>query len=175
MIGWAPTERNQGWMEWQSANMCPVLACLSRLARYDGWRHEVGGRDRSDYWTEECNNMLTFDSYESGGVLILTVEDSGYNAPTDRQASNREWLYHTVQTRDLPHFAVDLGSVSYLSSADFGVLISLKRRIDARKGKLVLFQVNSFVVDTLNTMRLASFFPITEDLQAALALLGPTA
>ncbi|MDX2036531.1 MAG: STAS domain-containing protein [Isosphaeraceae bacterium] len=115
--------------------------------------------------------MLTFESYESGNVLVLTVEDAGYNAPSDRQAANREWLYNTVQVRENPRFAVDLGAVSYLSSADFGILISLKRRIDARKGRLVLFQVSSFVVDTLQTMRLATFFTIVEDLRAAVSLL----
>jgi anti-sigma B factor antagonist len=115
--------------------------------------------------------MLIFESYESGGVLILTVDESGYGE-SDRQAGNREWLYSTIQSREDGRFAVDLGSVSYLSSADFGILISLKRRIDARKGRLVLFGVNSFIVDTLQTMRLSSFFPMADDLNAAVASLS---
>ena len=116
--------------------------------------------------------MLTFEGYDSAGVLILSVEDSGFSG-SDRQASNREWLYSTVATRDDPRFAVDLGAVSYLSSADFGILISLKRRIDSRKGALVLYQVNPFIVETLQTMRLATFFTIVADQKAAVSALGP--
>lgn len=116
--------------------------------------------------------MLTFEGYDSAGVLILSVEDAGFSV-SESQASNREWLYNTVATRDDPRFAVDLGSVSYLSSADFGILISLKRRIDSRKGGLVLFQVNPFIIDTLQTMRLASFFTIVADQKAAVIALGP--
>ena len=114
--------------------------------------------------------MLNFESYDSGEVLVFTVEESGYQVG-ERQSSNREWLYNVVSNRPAPLFALDLSEITYLSSADFGILISLKRRVDARKGQLVLFQVSSYVVDTLNTMRLGSFFTIAPDLGAALSTL----
>ena len=110
--------------------------------------------------------MLTFDSYESGEILVLTVEESGY-AMLEGRTGNREWLYNLVQARTDGRFAVDLSTVTFLSSTDFGILISLKRRIDSKGGRLALFGVNSFIMDTLQTMRLAGFFTIVPDFPAA--------
>ena len=89
----------------------------------------------------------------------------------DRQAKERQALYETIQTRPDGRFAIDLGKVDYMSSADVGFLITVRRRADLRKGKLVLFDVNSYIQDSLRTMKLLPLFPIAEDLTGALLLL----
>jgi anti-anti-sigma factor len=114
--------------------------------------------------------MLNSTTHDVGGVMVITLEDAG-DVPDDRQPSQRETLYKLVQASEDPRFAVDLGRLEYMSSADFGFLISLKRRVDAKKGKLVLFDVDPFIIDALKTMKLLSLFPIAEDLSGALLLL----
>lgn len=114
--------------------------------------------------------MPNWTTHDVGGVLVITLEPSTA-ASDDRQASERQALYQEIQSRADPRFAVDLGGVDYMSSADFGFLITLRRRADVRKGKLVLFDVNPYVRDSLATMKLLPLFPIAEDLTAALLLL----
>jgi anti-sigma B factor antagonist len=113
--------------------------------------------------------MLTYHSHESGGVLVLTAEKS---AEGDGQPSQREWLYKTIESREDPRFAIDMGEIEYMSSAEIGFLITLRRRVDGRKGKVVLFRLDGFILDILRTMRLDQFFLIADDLEDALAKLS---
>jgi anti-sigma B factor antagonist len=114
--------------------------------------------------------MLSMTTHEVSGVLVITLEVS-VDSNDEGQAAQRQALYRAIQDRVDPRFAVDLGKVSYMSSADFGFLISVKRRVDARKGKLVIFDIDSYILDTLATMKLLSLFRIADDLTGALLLL----
>jgi anti-sigma B factor antagonist len=113
--------------------------------------------------------MLSYSSHEAGGVLVLTAEKS---AEGEGMPSQREWLYKTIESREDPRFAIDFGSIEYMSSSEIGFLITLKRRIDARQGKVVLFRLDTFILDILRTMRLDRLFLIADDLPAALAKLS---
>ena len=119
--------------------------------------------------------MLEFYSHEvDGGVLVVTCGPSltdGRVVP----ALSRESLYEAIQTRDLPRFAVDLTAMDFLASADIGFLIGLKRRVDGRRGRLVLYRVHPYVMDILRSMKLASFFTVADDLPAAIVELGQAA
>jgi anti-sigma B factor antagonist len=113
--------------------------------------------------------MLSYSGHEAGGVLVLTVEES---EPGEEVMARREWLYKTIEGREDPLFVIDLGSIQYMQSSDIGVLITLKRRIDARKGKVVLVNVDPFIYDILRTMRIDKLFTIAPDLTAALKALS---
>jgi anti-sigma B factor antagonist len=103
--------------------------------------------------------MLSYWSQNANGVLLLTVEESG--APVgDRPAFEREWLYQTIEAHPNERFAIDLAALNYLTSGEIGFLITLKRRIDARKGRLILFGVDPYVFDILRGMRLHLYFEI---------------
>lgn len=117
--------------------------------------------------------MLNCTSHEVGGVLIITFEESSPGTD-DRSSTHRQTLYNTIQTRDDPRFAVDLTAVEYMSSADIGFLISIKRRIDARKGALVLFGMNDDIQTTLSMMKLLPIFRLAADLPEAIAILPAT-
>ncbi|MFO0908604.1 MAG: STAS domain-containing protein [Isosphaeraceae bacterium] len=110
--------------------------------------------------------MLYYSAHEANGVLIFTVEDSESD---EAYSSQREWLYKTIESRDDPKFIIDLGALNYLGSSDIGLLITLKRRIDARKGKVALVNVDSFIVDVLRTMRIDKLFTISDDMSTAVA------
>ena len=113
--------------------------------------------------------MLSYSGHESNSVMVFTVEEA---AAGDSVASQREWLYNTVSSREDPRFVIDLLEIPYLASSDIGVLITLKRRIDGRKGKLVLANVDPYIVDTLRTMKIDKLFTIVADMPAAVAALS---
>ncbi|MCA1686326.1 MAG: STAS domain-containing protein [Planctomycetia bacterium] len=113
--------------------------------------------------------MLSYSGHESGELLILTAAAAEAG---DGMPAQREWLYKTVASRDDPRFVLDLSEIPFMTSADIGVLITLKRRIDARKGKLVLTNVDPYIVGTLRTMRIDRLFTITPDMTAAVASLS---
>jgi len=112
--------------------------------------------------------MLSYRSHDMSGIWVLTAEKTaGEEAPP----SQRDGIYRTIESSTPPRFAVDLGQIDYMSSAEIGFLIALKRRIDGRGGKFVLCQADPFILEVLRTMRLDTFFLIADDLTQAIAQL----
>jgi anti-sigma B factor antagonist len=110
--------------------------------------------------------MLSYSSHEANGVLVFTVEEG---AADEVYTTQREWLYKTIESREVPWFVIDLSALNYLASSDIGLLITLKRRIDTRKGKVALVNVDPFIVDVLKTMRIDKLFSIHGDMPGAVA------
>jgi anti-anti-sigma factor len=105
------------------------------------------------------------------GVLVIAFEDTAASRD-DRQSSLRENLYRSIESHPDPRFALDFSAINYMASSDIGFLLTLKRRIDARKGTFVLFEVDPYIVDALRTMKLLTFFPIVETRSDALVELA---
>ncbi len=82
--------------------------------------------------------MLNFTTSEAGGVLIIAFEPTAENN-YDWQSTQRDWLYKLIESHEDPRFAIDLSEVTYLASSEIGFLVTIKRRIDRRKGKVVFF------------------------------------
>jgi anti-sigma B factor antagonist len=114
--------------------------------------------------------MLNYCSHEADGVLVFTVEEA--DAEQQYNTSQREWLYKTIESREDPRFVIDLGALNYLASSDIGLLITVKRRIDARKGKVVIVNVDPFIMDVLKTMRIDKLFSFSDDMHSAVASLS---
>jgi len=115
--------------------------------------------------------MLTCQTYEAGPILVIALEDDG-DVRGERQSSLRQILYQSIETHPEPRCALDLSAVHYMASSDIGFLITLKRRIDVRQGKLVLYAVDPYIVDALRTMKLLAFFTIVDSRARALETLG---
>jgi anti-sigma B factor antagonist len=116
--------------------------------------------------------MSSFSTRDASDVLVVHFESAaGLN--DFRNNALRDALYELVQTRSDPRFAVDLENVDYLSSSGVAVLVGLKRRVDARRGQIVFYQVQPVVRDLLAVMKLDRFFTIAEDEPRALASLRP--
>jgi len=111
--------------------------------------------------------MLSFTTNEVKGVLVVAFEATEDGA-TDWQTSHRDWLYKLIESHAGSRFALDLTDVSYLASSEIGFLVTLKRRIDRRQGKVVLFGAGPYISDLFQTMNLTRFFDITDSLPAAL-------
>jgi anti-sigma B factor antagonist len=104
--------------------------------------------------------------------LILTAEEVEM-LEGERPVSQRECLYRSIEAHPGPRFALDLGALHYMTSGEIGFLITLKRRIEGRKGNLVLFGVDPYVHDTLRTMRLDTLFNIADTYADALNRFPP--
>lgn len=111
--------------------------------------------------------MLRFTTNETRGVLIVAFEatEDGF---TDWQSSQRDWLYKLIETHPSSRFVLDLSDVNYLASSEIGFLVTLKRRIDRRQGKVVMFGASPYINDLFRTMNLTRFFDIVDSLPSAL-------
>jgi anti-sigma B factor antagonist len=117
--------------------------------------------------------MLKFTTLELSGVLVIAFEASEDSAAYDWQSTQREWLYKTIESHPDPRFALDLGEVDYLASSEIGFLVTIKRRIDRRQGRVVVFGARPYILDLFRTMNLVKILDIVDDLPAAMAKLGP--
>jgi anti-sigma B factor antagonist len=116
--------------------------------------------------------MSSFRTREEPDGLIITLDDpSGLN--DFRSTTFRDDLYRTIESRDVPRIAFDLAAVDYLSSSGVAILVGLKRRIDARHGKLVIFNAQPIVHDLLKIMKLDQYFAFTDNEGSAMASLRP--
>ena len=111
--------------------------------------------------------MLNFTTKEAGGVLIIAFEPTS-DVNYDWQSTQRDWLYKLIESRDNARFAIDLTEVNYLASSEIGFLVTIKRRIDRRKGKVVFFGISSYLGEIFQTMNLHRVLDIVESQADAL-------
>jgi anti-sigma B factor antagonist len=116
--------------------------------------------------------MSSFSTRPESDVLVVTFE-SGAGLNDFRNSALRDSLYELVQTQPDPRFAVDLLKVDYLSSSGVALLVGLKRRVETKGGKIVVFHLQPIVRDLLAVMKLDRFFIIAEDEARAVASLRP--
>ena len=116
--------------------------------------------------------MLRFTTNEADGVLVVTFEATDAT-DSDWQATQRDWLYTLIDSRQEPRFAINLSEISYLASSEIGFLVTLKRRIDRRRGNVVVFGVTPYIHELFQTMNLTRILDIVDTFPAALAKLGP--
>lgn len=114
--------------------------------------------------------MLKFTTNEVKGVLVVAFEASDDGA-ADWQMGQRDWLYKMIESHPGSRFAIDLTDVNYLASSEIGFLVTLKRRIDRRQGKVVMFGAAPYITEIFQTMNLTRFFDITDSLPSALSRL----
>ena len=114
--------------------------------------------------------MLKFTTREVNGVLVLAFEASD-DGTTNWQSTERDWLYKLIESHPGSRFAIDLTDVNYLASSEIGFLVTLKRRIDRRQGKVVIFGTKPYVTDLFRTMNLIRFLDLVDSLPAALTKL----
>ena len=111
--------------------------------------------------------MLKFTTREVNGVLVIAFEATDDTA-LDWQATQRDWLYKLIESHPGSRFALDLSDVNYLASSEIGFLVTLKRRIDRRQGKVVMFGAGPYINDLFQTMNLTRFFDTADSLPLAL-------
>lgn len=114
--------------------------------------------------------MLNFTTSEAAGVLIIAFEPTD-EANYDWQSTQREYLYQLIESTESGRFAIDLSEVNYLASSEIGFLVTLKRRVDRRKGAVVFFGISPYLADIFRNMNLTRILDIVESRVEALAKL----
>jgi anti-sigma B factor antagonist len=114
--------------------------------------------------------MLSFTTHDVRGALVVAFEATEEGV-TDWQSSQRDWLYKLIESHPGSRFALDLSGVNYLASSEIGFLVTLKRRIDRRQGRVVVFGAGPYIMDLFSTMNLTRFFEIVDTLPSALTKL----
>jgi len=114
--------------------------------------------------------MLNFSTREISGVLVIAFETAEDLLP-DWQSTGRDQLYREIEGRQNGRVAIDLSEVNYLASSEIGFLVTIKRRIERRNGRLAIFGVSPYLLDIFKTMNLVKLLEIVPDLKSALARL----
>jgi anti-sigma B factor antagonist len=116
--------------------------------------------------------MSSFTIREELDALVVCISDP--DALNDfRSNSFRDAIYDAVMNSDPKRVALDIGRVDFLSSTGVAIIVGLKRRIEARQGKLVVFSVQPVVQDLFRITRLTRYFTFADDESDALRQLGP--
>jgi anti-sigma B factor antagonist len=112
--------------------------------------------------------MSAFSTRSESDVLVVTFENAaGLN--DFRNSALRDGLYELAQNPGETRLVVDLEKVDYLSSSGVAILVGLKRRVETKGGKIVIFHVQPIVSDLLAVMKLDRFFLIADDESEAIA------
>lgn len=114
--------------------------------------------------------MSSFTTKSEGDVLIVQFETAS-ELNDFRNNAVRDALYSMIQSGPEANLAVDLERIDYLSSSGLAILVGLKRRIEARGGKAVFYQLQPVVRDLLAVTKLDRFFQIVDDESRALSSL----
>jgi anti-sigma B factor antagonist len=118
--------------------------------------------------------MLKFTTRDVSGVLVIAFEATD-DLALDWQSTQREWLYKLIESDAHQRFAIDLTEVNYLASSEIGFLVTIKRRIDRRQGKVVIFGLSPYIREIFETMNLVRILDIVDNQGAALTKLGAAA
>ncbi len=114
--------------------------------------------------------MSAFTTREESDALVVEITDPA-SLNDFRNTPFHDSLFGLIQSRDKPRLAIDMGRVDYLSSSGVAILVGLKRRLDGRGGRAVLYRLQSEVLDLLRVMKLDHYLIIAEDEDQALASL----
>jgi anti-sigma B factor antagonist len=79
-----------------------------------------------------------------------------------------EQLFSLVDQEGRRNLLLNFGNVEYLSSAALGKLITLNKKVQAAKGKLILCNIDPQIHEVFEITRLDKFFNIQKEEQTAL-------
>jgi len=141
------------------------LNCNARHSRDKidvGRNNKLRSGDRHWLGRGTLELMSSFSTREDSDVQIVSFENAG-GLNDFRNSALRDSLYELVASHNDPMLAIDLSKVDYLSSSGVAILVGLKRRVETKGGKIVIFHVQPIVRDLLAVMKLDRFFTISED------------
>jgi len=102
------------------------------------------------------------------GVIVVSFTDTKIVAEDQIQEVGDE-LYALVEDSTKKKILLNFGNVQYCSSTVLGKLVSLKRRVDAAKGKLKLCCIHPDLLVPFKLTGLDKVFEIHAEEQAALS------
>lgn len=85
-----------------------------------------------------------------------------------------EELNHLVEAQHQQKLLLDFMKVKFLSSSALGILVTLRKKVDANKGDLVICGMNPELRKVFKITNLEKLFKFADDEPSAMALLGAT-
>jgi anti-anti-sigma factor len=105
---------------------------------------------------------------EVGDVTVVHFKDLKIIEDLGIQELGQE-LFHLVEAEDRTKLVLNFSSVDFLSSAALGKLITLDKKVKAKKGALRLCNIRSEIYEVFAITRLDRLFQIKDDEADALA------
>lgn len=106
-------------------------------------------------------------------VMIVTFIDAHIrDLPQIEQIGQQ--LYDLIDNRDHKKLIIDFAKVQTFSSQALGILLTVDKKLVAKKGKLVLCCVRPELVRLFEIARLQKHFKFAKDEETALAVFGVT-
>jgi anti-sigma B factor antagonist len=112
---------------------------------------------------------ITID--QRGDVCVVGLTVARFTDEDNIEALGRE-LFALVDQFGCRKIVVSMFNVDLVSSAVLGKLISLHRRLHRASGALVLCDLKDNVANTVRASRLATYFHVEPNLEAALTTVG---
>jgi anti-sigma B factor antagonist len=104
---------------------------------------------------------------DKGGVQIVRFRESDILDQINIQEIGEE-MYSVVESTPNVKLVVDFRGVEYLSSTALGKLITLKKKVEAVKGKLRLASIKPEIMEVFKITRLDTIFDIKNNVADAL-------
>jgi anti-sigma B factor antagonist len=101
------------------------------------------------------------------GVQIVRFRESDILDQINIQEIGEE-MYSVVESTPNVRLVVDFRGVEYLSSTALGKLITLKKKVEAVKGKLRLASIKPEIMEVFKITRLDTIFDIKKNVAEAL-------
>ena len=102
-----------------------------------------------------------------GDVTVVNFTDRKILDEQNIQAIG-EQLFQLVDELGRRKILLNFGNVEYLSSAALGKLITLNKKVQAAKGRLILCNIDPQIYEVFEITRLDKFFNIEKEEQKAL-------
>jgi anti-anti-sigma factor len=109
--------------------------------------------------------------WKHGDVVVIRFDDDRIlDEPTVKQVSDE--LYGAADRADCHHLVLDFSRVLRLTTAMLGKLLTLRKKMAAKGGRLVLCDLTPEVEEVLTIMKLDTILEIVESEADALKALG---
>ena len=113
------------------------------------------------------------------GLVIYSIRDATIVTFNDASVLDTlkiqqigEKLYHLVEQRHCKKLVLDFDKVEFLSSSALGMLITLRQKAEAIKGRVAICALQGNIKKAFKITRLDKLFDFYDDEQAALASFG---
>lgn len=105
---------------------------------------------------------------EVGDITVVHFRDQKIVEDLGIQELGQE-LFHLVEAENREKLVLNFSTVDFLSSAALGKLITLDKKVKAKKGKLKLCNIRPEIYEVFAITRLDRLFDIKDDEADALA------
>lgn len=115
-----------------------------------------------------------FTIVQQGDVYVVSIIKNQLIDVDNLEQFNQDFNL-VIEKHEITKIVVCLTRVKYMTSMAIGKLITLHRKLQRMKGKLVLCELMPDVAATLEAAKLLTYFTTTPDLASALAVIQSAA